>query len=422
MNVLPSSAAPVAATNTSATSQRSDASVGADAGAFGEVLGQHLQRKAQGETSTAAARTSPRKAHDPASKETQEANALPLIAAAIESRSLARPAAASDGSNASATTAGLSQALAPGAQLATDPAAAPGLARAGQAQADAAKPPSLQDGDDAARPLAGAAASDAHTDGAALLVTQPALASAPAAAPTNTTIAAAAARSDAQDASPVQDAASDGTPRIAAATGGDAVQRGAEADHETPRASAHDQPATVSTDPVATPTAPAPAPVAAAAPPAAATAAPAQGSVAPTVASAAWGPALGQEVARLHQAGHGQAQLELNPPGLGPLSVSLSVADQQAHAVFVSPHPEVRAAVEAALPQLRSALADNGISLGQASVGAEHQSGSGAFSQSAQDQAPQRRWAEAAFAAPERSAPLSVASRRGGGHMLDTFA
>ena len=49
------------------------------------------------------------------------------------------------------------------------------------------------------------------------------------------------------------------------------------------------------------------------------------------------------------------------------------MVDQQMQAVFVSAHSSVRAAVEAALPQLRALLAESGISLGNTSVGAESQ-------------------------------------------------
>jgi len=58
----------------------------------------------------------------------------------------------------------------------------------------------------------------------------------------------------------------------------------------------------------------------------------------------------------------------LNPKDLGPLQVVLQVADNHAHALFVSQHPQVREAVEAALPKLREAMEQSGIGLGSASV------------------------------------------------------
>ncbi|MFZ2301254.1 MAG: flagellar hook-length control protein FliK [Gallionella sp.] len=62
------------------------------------------------------------------------------------------------------------------------------------------------------------------------------------------------------------------------------------------------------------------------------------------------------------------AELHLNPPNLGPLDVVLKISDNQATALFTSPHSAVRDAVENALPKLREMLADNGIMLGNTMV------------------------------------------------------
>ncbi|MDI1275605.1 flagellar hook-length control protein FliK [Polaromonas sp.] len=91
-------------------------------------------------------------------------------------------------------------------------------------------------------------------------------------------------------------------------------------------------------------------------------------ALAPEVGSGEWGKALGQQMIHMGKGGEQVAELQLNPPGLGPLKVTLSMNDQQVQAMFVSAHSSVRAAVEAALPQLRSTLADSGISLGNTSV------------------------------------------------------
>ncbi|MGO4327564.1 flagellar hook-length control protein FliK, partial [Cupriavidus sp. M-11] len=93
--------------------------------------------------------------------------------------------------------------------------------------------------------------------------------------------------------------------------------------------------------------------------------------VAPPVGDGQWPQALSQQMVRLSTQGNHTAELQLNPPDLGPLKVVLNVVNDQAQAQFVSPHAAVRAAVEAALPHLRTAMADSGIQLGQASVGAD---------------------------------------------------
>lgn len=150
----------------------------------------------------------------------------------------------------------------------------------------------------------------------------------------------------------------------------------------------------------------------------------ATGSLAPQVGSDEWSKALGQQVAQMGKAGHQVTELQLNPPGLGPLKVTLSMSDQQMHAVFVSAHSSVRAAVEAALPQLRSTLADSGISLGQTSVGAQSQQQT-AFA-NGQDGAPHRGTAYAGEAANTRSGlparAVTEPARRVGGREIDIYA
>lgn len=111
-------------------------------------------------------------------------------------------------------------------------------------------------------------------------------------------------------------------------------------------------------------------------------------TLSPPVGSAEWGPALGHQMLRMSAGGQQVAELNLNPAGLGPLKITLSVGDNQAQAMFVSSHESVRKAVEAALPQLRSTLAEQGISLGQTSVGAESRpwAGAGGFGQQQEQQ------------------------------------
>lgn len=93
--------------------------------------------------------------------------------------------------------------------------------------------------------------------------------------------------------------------------------------------------------------------------------------VAPRVGSAEWGGAVGEKVLWMANQNHQVAELHLNPPNLGPLEVRLTISNDQASALFVSNHSAVREAIETALPRLREMLADNGIMLGNASVGSE---------------------------------------------------
>lgn len=88
--------------------------------------------------------------------------------------------------------------------------------------------------------------------------------------------------------------------------------------------------------------------------------------------SAHWPAAVGEQVRWLANQQESHAELVLSPPQLGKLEVSLTMRGEQAVVSFVSANPQVREALEAALPRLREVLAEAGIQLGDAHVGAEH--------------------------------------------------
>ena len=63
------------------------------------------------------------------------------------------------------------------------------------------------------------------------------------------------------------------------------------------------------------------------------------------------------------------AEIQLNPPELGPLSARLKVLEnKKVQLTFFSHHPLVRAALEEGLPQLSQMLTEQGLSLDQADV------------------------------------------------------
>lgn len=94
----------------------------------------------------------------------------------------------------------------------------------------------------------------------------------------------------------------------------------------------------------------------------------AQDRLAPQVGTPAWDQALGQKIVWMASGAEQTASLTLNPPDLGPLQVVVSVTNSQASAAFVAAQPEVRQALEAAMPRLREMLGEAGIELAQASV------------------------------------------------------
>lgn len=106
-------------------------------------------------------------------------------------------------------------------------------------------------------------------------------------------------------------------------------------------------------------------------------------TLATPVTSPAWPQQLGQQLVQISQRGGEQhVQMQLNPAELGPLSISLKFGEQGAQAHFLSAHAQVRQVLEQAIPQLREALAEQGISLGETSVGEQRDPNDQAFAQS----------------------------------------
>ncbi len=86
---------------------------------------------------------------------------------------------------------------------------------------------------------------------------------------------------------------------------------------------------------------------------------------------AQWANHLGEKVVWLARNEQQIAQININPPQLGPMQISLSMSGDQATAMFASPHAEVRQVIEDAMPRLREMLSSAGVSLGEANVGAQ---------------------------------------------------
>ncbi len=93
--------------------------------------------------------------------------------------------------------------------------------------------------------------------------------------------------------------------------------------------------------------------------------------IAPPVHAPGWGDAVGNRVAMLVHDRIQAAELHVNPPELGPVSVRIDVAGSQAHVVFGVPHAETRHLLTEALPRLAELLGASGITLAGAQVGAE---------------------------------------------------
>ncbi len=85
----------------------------------------------------------------------------------------------------------------------------------------------------------------------------------------------------------------------------------------------------------------------------------------------AWQQEMSQQLAIFYRHGVQNAELRLHPEDLGALQISMRVVNNQAQMHFVTENHQVRAALEAAMPHLRTSLAESGIDLGQSSVGDE---------------------------------------------------
>lgn len=86
--------------------------------------------------------------------------------------------------------------------------------------------------------------------------------------------------------------------------------------------------------------------------------------------SPSWGQDFSNKVVWMVKNDQHSAQININPPQLGPVQITLQINGDQATAIFASPHTEVRQAIESSLSQLRDMLATTGINLGQADIGA----------------------------------------------------
>ncbi|MCZ7835451.1 flagellar hook-length control protein FliK [Atlantibacter hermannii] len=139
--------------------------------------------------------------------------------------------------------------------------------------------------------------------------------------------------------------------------------------------------------------------------------------------SAEWQQAFSQHVTLMTRNGQQSAELRLNPEDLGQVHISLKIDDNLAQMQFVSPHSHVRAALEAALPTLRTQLAESGIQLGQSDISSE--SFAGQQQQQGQPQQGGSRGSQFSFAGSgeeSAAAPASLQSIARGDNAVDIFA
>lgn len=136
-----------------------------------------------------------------------------------------------------------------------------------------------------------------------------------------------------------------------------------------------------------------------------------------------WQQSLSQHITLFTRQGQQSAELRLHPEDLGQVQISLKLDDNQAQLQMVSAHSHVRAALEAALPTLRTQLAESGIQLGQSSISSE--SFAGQQHSSSQQQQTARMQGQDRLMADDESelvVPASLQSAARGNGAVDIFA
>jgi len=130
-----------------------------------------------------------------------------------------------------------------------------------------------------------------------------------------------------------------------------------------------------------------------------------------------WQRDLSQQII-FHKQGQQTIHLKLHPEELGDVKISMTVNKDHAELVMLSNHGQVRSALEAALPQLRQALADNGIQLGHSQVGHDAASGQqSAFSSHHSPEPPSVTLTQGEIHEPSSATETASALLRDGSHI-----
>ncbi|WP_226812073.1 flagellar hook-length control protein FliK [Buttiauxella massiliensis] len=137
-----------------------------------------------------------------------------------------------------------------------------------------------------------------------------------------------------------------------------------------------------------------------------------------------WQQAVSQHITLFTRQGQQSAELRLHPEDLGQIQISMKLDDNQAQLQMVSAHSHVRAALEATLPNLRIALAESGIQLGQSSISSE--SSAGQQQQQSGQQQQQASRSGGTFPsmgdADSLTVPASIQRLASGNNAVDIFA
>jgi flagellar hook-length control protein FliK len=76
-----------------------------------------------------------------------------------------------------------------------------------------------------------------------------------------------------------------------------------------------------------------------------------------------WGESLGQRIQWMVRQNIQGAEVKLNPRGLGPIEIRVTIQNDQANVSFVAHHAVTREAIDAAIPRLREMFGDSNMNL-----------------------------------------------------------
>jgi flagellar hook-length control protein FliK len=130
-----------------------------------------------------------------------------------------------------------------------------------------------------------------------------------------------------------------------------------------------------------------------------------------------WGEGVGRQLLLMTANGINSAQIRLDPPELGAMTIRIELIDKAATVNFVSQHAMVRDALEAQLPRLHDLLRGEGIDLRQASVSDQSAQQGGS---DAQGQPRDSRGRSAGGESAELGADVSAV--RKSEHLIDYYA
>jgi len=153
---------------------------------------------------------------------------------------------------------------------------------------------------------------------------------------------------------------------------------------------------------------------------AASTDAPARVAIAEPLHSPAFAPALGARLALLARDGVQQAELQLNPAEMGPISVQIALDGSRVTVDFAADVAATRSRLESSLPELAAALRESGLTLAGGGVH-EQRRGSGERESGHPGVARSAR-VDAAWGAHEDDGPRRAAALQRPRGVLDEYA